>query len=235
MLTLVCATRACGEAFPQQTLLGRCLPLLGQFMPFGLKLFTNNEKPLSDCYNTAIDEAGPDDVLVFVHDDVRIDDSKLEQHLSDALAVYDVVGVAGNRRRQSGQLTWYLQPPSLNSRGGIDTPWDTKHLSGAIMHGPCRSGEQAMTAHYDPSPSQVALLDSALMAVCVCRLRANGLRFDASLGYYFYDLDFCRSSTAVGLKLGTWPIAITRASGGRPIDSQAWADSRERYFRKWLS
>jgi hypothetical protein len=235
MLILVCATRASVEAFSQQTLLGRCLPRLGQFMPFGLKLFANNTKPLGECYNTALDEAGPDDVLVFLHDDVRLDDWMLGHRLSEALAVFDVVGVAGNRRRQNGQLTWYLQPPMNNGQGSTEVLWDSDQLCGAIAHGPRQPGEQAMVSHYGLSPAQVALLDGVLIAARVDRLRATGVRFDESLGFHFYDLDFCRTANDAGLKLGTWPIAITHASSGGSINSQAWTDSRERYFRKWKS
>ena len=122
------------ESTHSQTLLGRCLPRLGEFMPFGLKLFANNTQSLGGCYNAALDEANEGDALVFVHDDVRIDDWMLGQRLQDALAVFDVVGVAGNRRRQAGQLTWYLQPPAPDRNGQMHAPWDKAQLSGAIWH-----------------------------------------------------------------------------------------------------
>ena len=235
MLTLVCATRASLQAFPEQTLLGRCLPRLGQFMPFGLKLFPENTRPLGECYNAALDEAGPDDVLVFVHDDVQIDDWMLGQRLSEALGVFDVVGVAGNRRRQPGQLTWYLQPPAPTAQGTTEAPWDNEFLSGAISHAPTQPDRPKAVSLYGPSPAPVALLDGVLIAARVDRLRASGVRFDAALGFHFYDLDFCRTASAAGLKIGTWPMAITHASEGASIQSQAWAQSRKLYFKKWPS
>jgi GT2 family glycosyltransferase len=233
MLTLVCATRTSVQDFHTQTLLGRCLPRLGEFMPFGLQLFANNTQPLGECYNAAIDAAAEGDALVFVHDDVRIDDWMLGQRLQDALNVFDVVGVAGNRRCQAGQVTWYLQPPAPNKEGQMHAPWDSEHLSGAIWHGPTAPGAPGNMSNYGPSPAPVALLDGVLIAARADRLRASGVRFDAALGFHFYDLDFCRSATAAGLKLGTWPIAITHASGGSSVQSQAWIDAQKVYWRKW--
>ena len=236
MLTLVCATRASVRDFPQKTLLGPCLPRLGEFMTFGLQLFAENTRPLGECYNAAIDAAADGDVLVFLHDDVCVDDWMLGQRLQEALATFDGVGVAGNRRHQPGQTTWHLQPLDPASRGKVhdlQAPWDSAHLSGAVWHGPSSPGLSGAMSLYGPSPAAVVLLDGVLIAARADRLRASRVRFDPSLGFHFYDLDFCRSAIAAGLKMGTWPIAITHASSGGSAHSPAWDHSRQLYLRKW--
>ena len=230
MLVLVSATRVSQVAFATETRLGRCLSRLGEFMPFALRLFPENSLPLGECYNTAMDAAAPDDVLVFVHDDVNIDDWMLGQRLSEALRHFDVVGVAGNRRCQPRQVTWYLQPPAENE---TSLAWDTEYLSGAINHDPGTPDAQARLSNYGVTPSPVHLLDGVLMALRMDRVREAGVRFDPSLGFHFYDLDFCRSAQAAGLKLGTWPIAITHTSRGESVHSAAWATSRDLYLQKW--
>jgi len=45
-------------------------------------------------------------------------------------------------------------------------------------------------------------------------------------------MDFCRSARAAGLKLATWPIAITHQSGGG-FASNAWLDNYKTYIAKW--
>lgn len=70
------------------------------------------------------------------------------------------------------------------------------------------------------------------MAVRARTLKDSGVRFDPALGFHFYDLDFCRAATAAGLRLGTWPIAISHRSAGESMQSQAWRDSRALYWRK---
>jgi len=64
-------------------------------------------------------------------------------------------------------------------------------------------------------------------------LQLAGVRLDPNFSFHFYDLDFCRSAEAAGLRIGTWPIAITHASGGASLQSPAWAESVERYLHKW--
>ena len=96
MLIFVTATRLSEKAFHRVSLLGSCLPRLGEFGPLALSLAHGNTRPLAEVYNAAIEAAAPDDVLVFVHDDVRLDDWMLAQRLQDALQHFDLVGVAGN-------------------------------------------------------------------------------------------------------------------------------------------
>jgi GT2 family glycosyltransferase len=56
--------------------------------------------------------------------------------------------------------------------------------------------------------------------------------FDTRFGFHFYDLDFCRTARAQGLRLGTWPIAITHQSGGAFADPR-WQSGLQIYLDKW--
>lgn len=229
MLTLVTATRLSQAAFGGGSLLGPCLPLLGEFEPFALRLAHGNSRPLADLYNAAIEEAASEDVLVFLHDDVRLDDWLLAQRLREALQQFDIVGVAGNKRVQPRQVTWYLQPEPIEP--GVPCPWDHGFLSGAIGHGAPRG----RLSVYGPAPQEVRLLDGVFLAARAGVLKRSGVRFDPALAFHFYDLDFSLQAHEAGLRLGTWPIAITHASGGDSIASDSWRQAREIYLRKWFS
>ena len=214
----------------RQSMLGRSLQQMEQLGPFGLQLYALNSKPLGLCYNEAIDIADPADVLVFVHDDLSLDDWFVSQRLEEALAVFDVVGVAGNRRLLPHQETWFMLPSrSLSFKRILDRP-DTGYLSGAIAHG---STSTAIVSLYGPCPSPVAVLDGVFLAVRAGKLQQAGVRFDPGLGFHFYDLDFCRSATVAGLRIGTWPMALTHASRGESIQSPGWVESLGMYMRKW--
>lgn len=228
MLKLVTATRLSHAQFEQRSLLGRCLPRLGELQSLGLKLVHGNTRPLAESYNAAIDAAAPDDVLVFVHDDVRVDDWMLAHRLQEALQHFDVVGVAGNTRAQPRQVTWYLQPEP--QAPGVPSAWDHGHLSGAICHGV----PEGRLSVYGPTPQSVRLLDGVFMAARAGRLQQSGVRFAPELAFHFYDLDFCLSAHRAGLRLGTWPIALTHASGGGSIDSPAWRQARQVFLKKWF-
>ena len=229
-LFVVTATRLRQVDFLDQSLLGRSLSGVSQLTPLGLRGFFENARPLGDCYNEVIDQAGGDDVLLFVHDDVYLNDWMLGWRVQEALLHFDVVGVVGNRRRQPGQETWYMQPSQMVNGVRTMTTFDSAYLSGAIAHG---SPESWQLSNYGPVPQPVQLIDGVFMAAKAGRLKETGVRFDPALGFHLYDLDFCRSALKAGLSIGTWPMAITHASIGGSVQSNAWAESAAKYLAKW--
>lgn len=221
-LIFVTATRWTQLEFEKRAPLSRSLGPVHEVTPLELRVFANNTQALALSYNAVIDAAGPDDVLVFVHDDVVVDDWMLGWRLQEALLHFDVVGVAGNRRRQPEQTTWLMLPHT--------NQWDVAHASGAIMHG---SASQKALTFFGATPAKVALLDGVLLAARAGRLQTQGVRFDPQFDFHLYDLDFCRSAQAAGLSLGTWPLAITHASGGGGYFSPDWQRNADAYLKKW--
>ena len=229
-LLFVSASRMSETEFAARSLLAKSLASVSVVTPLTLRLFAENSQPLADCYNQVIEEAKPDDVLVFVHDDVHLDDWLVGWRVQEALQHFDVIGIAGNRRRQHGQETWYLQPGQMINGVKHLNQFDSAYLSGMIQHG---QGNDLSISEYGPTPMPVKLIDGVFMAARAGRLQQSGLRFDSKLAFHFYDLDFCRTAEQLGLKIGTWPIAITHVSKGESIHSQAWNDACEFYFAKW--
>ncbi len=230
MLTFVTATRLSDEAFWAHSPLARSLKAVAGLMPLRLQVAAQNTQPLAEVYNSAIRASGPNEILVFVHDDVAIDDWMAGARLREALGHYDVVGVAGNRRRQPGQQTWYMKPgPLVDGRYHI-TERDSEWLSGAVRHG--EPDENSFSA-YGPAPAAVALLDGVLLAARGEVLKARGVWFDPQFSFHFYDLDFCRSAEQAGLRMGTWPLALTHTSKGASVMTDAWAQTCLLYLRKW--
>lgn len=229
-LIVVTATRCSQADFSRDTLLGRSLPGVAQLTPLALRGFFENSRPLGACYNEVIEQAGVDDTLIFMHDDVYLNDWMLGWRVQEALLHFDVVGVVGNRRRQPGQETWYMQPSQMVDGVRKMTTFDSAYLSGVIAHG---SPDSWQLSNYGPVPQPVKLIDGVFMAVKAGRLKKTGVRFDAGLGFHLYDLDFCRAVEQAGLKIGTWPIAMIHASGGGSVQSAAWAASSAMYLAKW--
>jgi hypothetical protein len=230
LLTFVTATRMNTSEFDASSPLARSLKVLAQLTPIRLQIATENTSPLAYVYNAAIESSSPDEILVFVHDDVSVDDWMVGARLAEALARFDVVGVAGNRRRQQGQETWYMQPGRVVDGKRHIKDFDDGWLSGVVRHG--TQGKSGMTI-YGPAPASVCLLDGMFLAARGDVLKARGVRFDPELAFHFYDLDFCRTAEQAGLKLGTWPMALTHSSGGDSVYSNAWATACLAYLKKW--
>ena len=123
---LVSATRNDSDQFHANTLLGRSLKQQ-QHQHWQCMITTNNAAPLATVYNDAIHHSDPQSLIVFCHDDVWLGEVDLIPILQTALNHYDVVGVAGNRRCQPGQIAWWVDPTN-NKR-------DNDHLVGKVDHG----------------------------------------------------------------------------------------------------
>ena len=125
---IVCATRQSRERFAPDTALGRSMALTPN--PFvELRLFASNSAGLSAVYNIPLREAESDPaILIFVHDDVYLLDFFWPNHVFEGLRRFDVIGLAGNKRRVAGQPGW----PFLDAQLTRD---DRANLSGIVAHG----------------------------------------------------------------------------------------------------
>ncbi|WP_449369649.1 O-linked N-acetylglucosamine transferase family protein [Thiomonas sp.] len=184
----------------------------------------DNRRGLPEVFNAAIDRAPPDGVLIFIHDDVWIDDvDGFADRVLSGLLEFDVIGVAGNRRRMPGQTAWGF----LDTRF---TPEDPRNLSGRIGHG-AHPGD-AKVSNFGTMPAACELLDGVFIATTKKALAGTGVQFDPRFGFHFYDLDFCRAARKAGLRLGTWPIALTHQSVGGYFNRE-WLKASQSYLAKW--
>jgi GT2 family glycosyltransferase len=221
-LEIISATRLAEPEFWSTSALGKSLKRIGFDRRIGWHIAYSNQRGLPLIYNERIQAPGAD-ALVFMHDDVWLDDYFVGQRVLEGLARFDVIGVAGNRRRVSGQPSWALRDLSL--------AWDANdNLSGAVAHGQLPFGEITAFNLVLP-PAECELMDGVFLAARKSTLNAAGVRFDTRFRFHFYDLDFCRSARQAGLRLGTWPISITHQSGGTA--SPEWREAFRVYIDKW--
>jgi Glycosyltransferase like family len=227
-IRLVCATRLAADAKNSSAALGRSLQFYRTFprgQPIELRLFPNNEAALPTVYNAAIEESVDNPaILVFLHDDVYLNDFYWSQHLIEGLARFHVVGLAGNRRRVAGQASWMFLDDSF-------TRDDDANLSGVLGHG--QGFPDLIELSFYGAPGQeVKLLDGVFLAVRSNDLVRSSVRFDPAFKFHFYDLDFCRQAESAGLKMGTWTISAIHASPGR-LGVDAWRQAYVNYLVKY--
>jgi GT2 family glycosyltransferase len=222
MIEIVGATRMAKDDFWARSALGRSLVRLESDERWVPRIAFENRRGLPEVYNERIDIDTEHDVLVFLHDDVWLDDAFFGERLLAGLERFDVIGVAGNKRRVPRQVGWKL----LDEAPTEDA---LSNLSGTVCHGkePCGT-----LSYFGPAPAAVELLDGVLIAARRSTLRRCGLRFDPSFRFHFYDLDFCRSARARELELGTWPISITHQSEGH-FGTPDWFAGLGTYRAKW--
>jgi hypothetical protein len=221
---IVAATKYDKLYFERFTYLGIALKRLSFDKSIESWIAYENRGALAPPYNTCLTEANRDKIVVYTHADVYLDDYFLAARLAEALQRFDVVGVAGNKRLAPRQPSWAFV---------TDWPqfqWDRpENLSGAVCH---FADAGSVVSVYGPAPAECQLLDGVFIAARVGTLLDHNVRFDEQFPFEFYDLDFCRTAKQAGLKLGTWPISLTHASGGS-FGSPAWQKCRDLYYQKW--
>lgn len=220
MISIVSATRHDRQAFVSSPL-GLSLRRMQTSRPLLWQIAYSNIRGLPAVYNDAIDGARPDDILVFVHDDVWIDDFFLPARVIDGLDRFQVIGVAGNSEIPGDHVGWAF-------RDGLES-CEKSMLRGAVAHG---NAPFAPVSSFGPSPAACGMMDGVFLAARASTLLDGGVRFDPQFEFHFYDMDFCRSAARAGLSLGVWPIAITHRSQGS-FGSPAWRAALEMYRKKW--
>ena len=220
MIVVVSATRLTSDDFFTKSLLGLSLSHCRNHPHIRLRIFFENTVGLGAAYNAAISEAQPDDILVFVHDDVLLLDYLWPSRILWGLQTFDILGVAGNIRRVPKQPCWWL-----NERGTRDDP---QYLSGVVAHG---NGLPFNLSVFGQTFQHCKLLDGLFLVTKKTTLASANLRFDPQFDFHFYDMDFCRQAEILHVSMGTLPLAIMHASrGARDI---SWKENWERYLEKW--
>lgn len=219
MIEVISATRLDREQF-QTSPLGTSLARIAGDKRLKPRIAFSNTRGLGTVYNEAIAQS-EEEYILFIHDDVWLDDFYVTDRLLDGLQQFDVVGLAGNTRLAPGHEGWAHVPGTRR----LDLP----HLRGAIAHG---DGPLGRVGFFGPIVGECELLDGVFLAAHRKRLIETGVRFDDRFAFHFYDLDFSRTARAEGLRLGTWPISVTHRSSGNP-DSDAWRDGLAVYQAKW--
>lgn len=201
--------------------------------------FENNEG-LSTIYNRFIseheDEIDSNSYVVFVHDDIWINDVLFFDKIISSSKKFKVIGACGGK-------AW-------NSYGNGETPVIWTHasrgagMSGFMIHAADESqsqvkhdvtfeGRSIFASNYGYSPSRTLTIDGCI--ICFTKQAIDsGLRFDERFKFHFYDMDVCFSAFVKKLEVGTAPILVTHESLGYSVSQPQFLESQKMFFEKWF-
>ena len=160
-----------------------------------------------------------DRIVVFVHDDVDIQDFYLLEKLNQAMEDFDIVGLAGasNINLKSPAL-WHVMS-------------DKKNWSGAVGH--IFIDKSIAVSSFGPVPKRCLVIDGLFIAVNMEKLLQAKVKFDPQYDFHFYDLDFSLSANIKQLKIGTAPIWVVHAGLGDSFRSVEWQEAEKIFLNKW--
>lgn len=224
MIEIISATRLSESDFWSKSALGLSLLRLAEDTRLVAHITFENNRGLPEIFNARINAPDGHEILVFIHDDVWIDDFFLAERVISGLDEFDVIGIAGNKRRVPNQPAWAFIDPNFT--------WDSNsNLSGSVAHGENPFGP---VSRFGSTSAECELLDGFFLAAKKSILKISNVSFDSHFDFHFYDMDFCRSARSSGLLLGTWPICLTHQSGGA-FNSSHWKEKYQLYLNKWKS
>ena len=188
-------------------------------------LMTNNTRGLPVVYNEALAKWKDHDArwLVFVHDDVYIDDAHVFNKLDDVHAQhgFNIIGLAG------------CKDPTIKSHNLWHVMAPRDKLFGYASH-PAGQPGQIQVSSFGPSPARVALIDGLFMAVHVPSISKTSWKFNENYTFHHYDLASCIDANRQRLKIGVAPINVIHSSPGlMSVNDATWSKSNDQFLKEY--
>lgn len=183
------------------------------------KIEYENKNGLPEVYNSYLTVKNKGKFIIFVHDDVLIDDLFWMEKLDLAFEKYDIVGLAGSRKIDlSKPPAWHL----MSNR--------EDHV-GEVTHS---HEKQVWTTCFGPTNSRVLVMDGLFIAVNVDKLLSSNIRFDERFEFHHYDITFCLRANKNKLKMGVTNLRVVHFGLGDSMRTKEWENSAN-LFKEYYS
>jgi len=178
----------------------------------------SNKEGLPKVYNRFITSQNIGKKLIFIHDDVLIEDLFWEEKLDVAFKKYDIVGLAGAKKiNMSRPPAWHIMS-------------NKKDMVGEVAHG---HKDKIWTTVFGTSDSRALVLDGLFIAVDIDKASSTDTVFDEDFDFHHYDISFCLRANNNKLKIGVAPIKVVHFGLGNSMNTQEWNSSAARFNLKY--
>jgi hypothetical protein len=177
-------------------------------------IFFENKEGLPKIYNKFINESYKGKRVIFVHDDVLIEDLFWEEKLNIAFEKYDIVGLGGSKKCD---LT---KPPAWHLMS------DRQDHVGEVGH--CHE-KNVWTSVFGKSDSRALVMDGLFLAVNIDSCLKTRLIFDERFDFHHYDITFCLNANKNKLKMGVTSIRVIHFGLGDSMNTPEWQQSAQKF------
>jgi hypothetical protein len=187
---------------------------------------TNNTDGLSKNYNQILNKYQSNyDYIVFIHDDVYVDDFNICDKLAKAHEQFDIVGLAGGiNPRITKHALWHIMCGGFNSG----------NLRGAVAH--YINETQFYMTSFGVTPSRVTILDGLFLSVSTASAIKSKWKFNENYSFHHYDIASCIDANKKKLKLGVYPIwTIHKSPGLLDPASKTFLENQEKFIEEYSS
>jgi GT2 family glycosyltransferase len=206
---------------PEQTLAYKSLAKINKKNIF---YTASNKEGLSKNYNIFFNKEKQNyDSIVFLHDDVYVDDGYVIEKLQDAHNDFDIVGLAGGvNPRITSPALWHLMCGGLQSN----------NLRGAVPH--YYGNKKIAMTSFGLTPARVAILDGLFLSVKTESVNKTDWCFNENYNFHHYDIASCLDANKKELRLGVYPIWCIHSSHGlSDINDKAFTESQKQFLQEY--
>ena len=181
-------------------------------------VFKDNKRGLSECYNEVLrDPKNANKTVLFVHDDVELEDLFLYEKLMDS--PYAITGLAGAKsfNKHADKLAWHLCAPR-------------EDFVGEVAH--IKDGK-VWTTVFGPTKSRALVIDGLFIACKVKDVVEKNLEFDEAFNFHFYDIAFCLRANEKKVSCGVLPIRVIHHGLGDSMLTPEWKEANDKFKNKY--
>lgn len=185
----------------------------------------NNTTPICKAYNKIINDVvktGEYENVIFLHDDVYIEDRHLTEKVDKYLQKYDIVGLAGGTDMKIAKpCLWHIMCKQLFGTVGHYIPDKNSNIH---WYG----------TSFGISDVRVIVIDGLFIGVKASVFKDSNLMFDNDLpGFHHYDIKFCIDANTLKFKIGVVPILVTHMSPGlKSFSDPKFIESERAFLQK---
>lgn len=177
-------------------------------------LVKGNTRGLSECYNEILrDPKNLNKTVLFVHDDVVLEDLFLYEKLISS--PYSITGLAGAKsfNKQADKLAWHLCA-------------DRSDFVGEVAH---INEKGIWTTVFGPTKSRALTVDGLFISCKVKDLVEKDLYFDENFNFHFYDIAFCLRANEKRVSCGVLPIRVIHHGLGDSMLTEDWEQTNKKF------
>jgi hypothetical protein len=185
---------------------------------FDVIILTNNSKGLSEAYNEFLnDEKFKNNILLFVHDDVELNDPFLVEKLNDS--PYIVTGLAGSKtcNLSMPKMAWHLTT-------------SPSEMVGEVSH---KKDGNVWTTVFGKTKSRALIIDGLFIAINVEDLIKTPCRFNENFKFHHYDMSFCLNCNENKISVGVLPISVVHHGLGDSMLTNEWEESNLEFKKQY--
>jgi hypothetical protein len=181
-------------------------------------IIENNSEGLPKLYNRFLTEEYKNDYIIFIHDDVLIEDLFSLEKIQMAFEKYDIIGLAGTKTcdLNSQHCAWHLMSKQ-------------DYYVGEVAH--YSKDKKIWTTVFGPTDSRALLLDGLFIGVNVEKALEKQLQWDENFKFHHYDISFCLRANNLKIKAGVFPLRVVHYGLGDSMLTEEWKESNQ-LFKK---